>query len=323
MSKKKLFPLAALIGVVVVLGAALALLSILGGQEEEDTGISIFSAAADSVTELSYQDDGNEVALSKAEDGSWTLESDPLLPIDADAVNEVLDGVTGMTALRALGEGEGDSDAMALDAPTMEFHFTADGTQHTLTVGAENTIAGAYYVQVDGSSLYTVSTSAFVGLCKTPRQLYKAQDITDIEAADVASLTLENSGETLTFLRDEDGSWTLEGDPDFDLDQDIVSRMSNTICSLTSEWSITSPGEDSEYGLDAPNATVTVTAEDGSSVRCVFGGTGTDDGEDVAYLRASGDESVVYEVASSHLSAFAYTKGSLRAATPETAEAAG
>ena len=321
MNKKKMLPLAILAGVVVVLAVVLALLSLLNS-EDEDSGIPLFSVTSDSVTLLSYQDGSSDVALTKAEDGSWTLDSDTLLPIDTDSVNEVLDGLTGMTALRALNEGDVDADTAGLDSPTMQFQFTADGTEHTLVIGTENSMAAAYYAQLDGSSLYTISTSNFVGLCKTPRQLYKAQEITDIESSDVATLTLENGSETLTFNRDSDGNWTLADDPDYDLDQDTVSKMSNTICSLTSEWSITAPGEDSQYGLDTPNATVTLTATDGRSVRCVFGKTDVDGDDDVVYLRSSGDESVVYEVDSNHLNAFAYTKDTLKAATPETAEAA-
>ena len=316
MSKKKILPLAILAGVVAVLAVILAIIAILN-REEEDTGIPLFSVAAEDVTAISYQEGDTDVSLTKGEDGSWTLDSDPLLPIDDQAVGEVLTGVTGMTAMRQLSDGEGDVDSMGLDAPTRTISFTAGDTDYTITVGAENSMAEAYYAQV-GDSLYTVSTSTFVGLCKTPRQLYEAQDITDIESTEVASMTVDTGAETLDFQLDSDGNWTLADDPDYDLDQDAVSRMANTICSLTTEWSITSPGADSEYGLDSPNAVVTLTATDGRSVRCVFGSTASDD-SDTAYLRASNDESVVYEIAANHLSSFACTKESLKAATPETA----
>lgn len=318
MNRKKMLPLAVLAGVAALLAVMLAALS-AGGETEEDAGIALFSLSPDQITALAYRDDESDVALTRADDG-WTLDSDPLLPIDPDAVDEILNGLTGLTALRALDSGEADAGAMGLDAPSIELRLTDGSAEHTLTVGGENRMAGVYYALLDGESLYTISTSAFVGLCKTPRQLYKAQDITDIETADAAELTLETAGETLVFCRDSEGNWTLDGEPDFAPDQDIVARMSNTICALTSEWSITSPGEDSEYGLDSPNAIVTLTANDGRSVRCVFGATAEDGENGVTYLRASSDESVVYEVAANHLNAFAYTKDSLKAATPETAE---
>ena len=321
MNRNKLLPLAVLGGVVALLLAALLALNALHAAEPaDDPGIALFAVDTDSITALACQDDESEAALHKSGD-AWVLDSDAQLPIDGDKVDQVLASLTGMTALRALAEEEVDADALGFDAPAMAFSFTAGDGEHTLLVGDQNAMAGAYYVQADGR-LYTVNTSVFVGLCKTPRQLYKAQSITDIETTDVATLTLDTGGETLTFARDADGNWTLRDDAAFALDQDKVSRMASTICTLQSAWSITAPAADSAYGLDAPNAIVTLTATDGRSVRCVFGTTGiADDGSEIAYLRASGDESVVYEVAANHLDAFAYTKAALRAET-ETAETA-
>ena len=124
----------------------------------------------------------------------------------------------------------------------------------------------------------------------------------------------------LSFTRDGDGSWTLDEDPAYALDQDAVALMANTICSLTSSWNITAPAADVQYGLDTPAAVVTLTDGDGRTVQCTFGGTDPDD-DSVAYLRASTDESVVYEIAANHLSVFAQTKVSLQADT-DTAETA-
>ena len=318
MNKKKLLPLCVLAGVVAVLAVILALLSIFGGEEDEDTGIALFSVTADDLSTIAYQDGDTDVALTKGEDGVWTLDSDTMLPIDQDAVSELATSITGMTAQRELGE-DADVDSMGFATPEMSISFTAGENSYTLTVGGQNSMTDTYYARLgEDGPVYTIATSDLSSLCKTPRQLYQAQDITDIESTEVASMTVDTGTETLDFQLDSDGNWTLADDPDYDLDQDAVSRMANTICSLTTEWSITSPGADSEYGLDSPNAVVTLTATDGRSVRCVFGSTASDD-SDTAYLRASNDESVVYEIAANHLSSFACTKESLKAATPETA----
>ena len=320
MNKKKLLPLCILAGVVVVLAVILALLSIFGGEEDEDTGIALFSVTADDLNAIAYQDGDTDVALTKGEDGVWTLDSDTLLPIDQDAVSELATSITGMTAQRELGE-DADVDSMGFATPEMSISFTAGDDSYTLTVGDQNSMTDTYYARLgEDGPVYTIATSNLSSLCKTPRQLYKAQDITDIESSDVTAMTLETGSETLSFTL-EDETWTLDSDPSYELDQDTVKRMVNTICSLESEWSITQPGPDSEYGLDAPNAVVTVTASDGSTVRCVFGTTSAED-SGVAYMTASTAEGVVYEIDSNHLTAFAYTKDTLKAETPETAEEA-
>ncbi|WP_294451203.1 DUF4340 domain-containing protein [uncultured Gemmiger sp.] len=318
MNKKKLLPLCVLAGVVVVLAVILALLSIFGGEEDEDTGIALFSVTADDLSTIAYQDGDTDVALTKGEDGVWTLDSDTMLPIDQDAVSELATSITGMTAQRELGE-DADVDSMGFATPEMSISFTAGEDSYTLTVGDQNSMTDTYYARLgEDGPVYTIATSDLSSLCKTPRQLYQAQDITDIESSDVTAMTLETGSEVLSFTL-EDETWTLDSDPGYELDQDTVKRMVNTICSLESEWSITQPGPDSEYGLDTPNAVVTVTASDGSSVRCVFGTTSTED-SGVAYMTASTAEGVVYEIDSNHLTAFAYTKDTLKAETPETAE---
>ncbi len=320
MNKKKLLPLCILAGVVVVLAVILALLSIFGGEEDEDTGIALFSVTADDLSTIAYQDGDTDVALTKGDDGVWTLDSDTLLPIDQDAVSELADSITGMTAQRELGE-DADVDSMGFATPEMSISFTAGADSYTLTVGDQNSMTDTYYARLgEDGPVYTIATSNLSSLCKTPRQLYQVQDITDIESSDVTAMTLETGTETLSFTL-EDETWTLDSDPGYELDQDAVKRMVNTICSLESEWSITQPGPDSEYGLDTPNAVVTVTTSDGSSVRCVFGTTSAED-SGVAYMTASTAEGVVYEIDSNHLTAFAYTKDTLKAETPETAEEA-
>lgn len=320
MNKKKLLPLCILAGVVAVLAVILALLSIFGGEEDEDTGIALFSVTADDLSTIAYQDGDTDVALTKGEDGVWTLDSDTMLPIDQDAVSELATSITGMTAQRELGE-DADVDSMGFATPEMSISFTAGENSYTLTVGGQNSMIDTYYARLgEDGPVYTIATSDLSSLCKTPRQLYQAQDITDIESSDVTAMTLETGSEVLSFTL-EDETWTLDSEPGYELDQDTVKRMVNTICSLESEWSITQPGPDSEYGLDTPNAVVTVTASDGSSVRCVFGTTSTED-SGVAYMTASTAEGVVYEIHSNHLTAFAYTKDTLKAETPETAEEA-
>ena len=100
--------------------------------------------------------------------------------------------------------------------------------------------------------------------------------------------------------------------------------MASTICDLKTKWSVTEPQADAVYGLDTPNAIVTLIASDGTSIQCSFGGNDAED-DTLCYLRSSGAAGVVYEVSTDALNAFAYDKAALKAeeeATPETADVA-
>lgn len=204
MNKKKLLPLCILAGVVVVLALILAMLTLFGGDAEEEAGIPLFSVSADALDTIAYQDGDTDVALTKGDDGVWTLDSDTLLPIDQTVVEELAANITGMTALRELGD-DADVDSMGFATPEMSISFTSGSDSYTLTVGDQNSMTNSYYARLgDAGPVYTVSISDLSSLCKTPKQLYQAQDITEIESSDVTAMTLDTGSETLSFtLTDE------------------------------------------------------------------------------------------------------------------------
>ena len=95
MNTKKMLPLFVLVPVVVVLGVALGVLN-HADTEEEDTSIALCSLDADSVIAIAYKDasDGAtlESALTKTDD-TWTLDSDPALPLDQSKAQGVADSI--------------------------------------------------------------------------------------------------------------------------------------------------------------------------------------------------------------------------------------
>lgn len=313
---KKLLPLLVLAAVVVLLAIVLAVLS-SGEEQSEQAGIPLCSLDAAVLRTIAYQNADTNVTLNK-QDEVWTLQGDPALPLNQTTVESVAADIAAVQALRALSD-EADVDGMGFDSPTMTLTLAGETDTFTLTVGANNAMTDSYYVKVnDSETVYTVATGDLTGLCKTPQALYQAQDITALQTAGLAAMTVSTGSETLQFTQ-TDGSWTLADDPAYSLDQSLVTRMANTVCNLQTEWSITAPQPDAAYGLDAPSVTVTLTAADGAAATCYFGATDPED-DSVCYLRADTAPAVVYEVAAENLSAFAYTKASLQAATPETAE---
>lgn len=328
MKAKKYMPLAILAAVVVILGVALVALNSL--EEEEESGIALFDFAADSVTALSYRNSNTEVTLMQGEE--WYLSQDEMLPLDQDTVSSLVEEISALQAVRDLGT-EAETEDMGLDDPSMVFTLGTNGADiasaetatvetasgvYTVTIGAENSVTEAYYAKVSWNDhIYTVDSTSLSGLVKTPRELYKAQDITDLEEDEVTTLTLQTSGEAMIFTK-EDGIWTLQDAPDYALNQDAIDKMAATICSLETEMTITHPDSDSDYGLEDPQAVVTLTGSDGTTITCSFGNISADDSE-VCYMRSSHTAGVVYEVNADHLAAFTYTKETLLAATEETA----
>lgn len=315
MNRKKIMPLLLLAAGVLVLAVVLAVLE-LSQSEDQQEGIALCNFSVDSIDQVSYSGENVEATLLKSSSGDWMLDSDPTLPLDQEVTGSLIEKFAGLTATRQLQPEELTEIPERSDTPLMVFGITSGETTRTLTVDRANDVADIYYVYGENGTAYTVPQSDLAGLCKDPRDLYKAQTLTDKTIDDVTSMQVAD----LRFTQ-ADGTWTLTDDPDYALDQDAVKKMANTVCGVKTDWTITAPQEDSVYGLDAPDVTATVTFTDGTSLTVRLGNLKEGD-DTLCYLASSDAPTVVYEVSADYKTAFAVTKESLydEEATAESAE---
>ena len=123
--------------------------------------------------------------------------------------------------------------------------------------------------------------------------------------ADLSRITYTYNGQTLT-LDDADGSWTLAEDSDYHLDESACNTMVTALSSLNAKRQLDAQaGED--YGFDAPELTVTVTAA-GQTTPLTFGSSNTVTGD--RYVQKDGD-TALYTVDASRTACFAYDKAGL------------
>lgn len=314
MNKKKLLPLAVLACIVALLGVLLAVLN-RTDSAQTDTTIPLCSLAADDLDTLAYAGNNMEVTLLKGSDGTWRLDSDPTLPLDQTKVQSLVEDYANLKAQRKL-EGNDLAELPAKsDTPQMTITLGAGEQTVDLTVDQLNSVADVYYVYDESGAAYTVRRSDLATLSKSPRDLYKAQTLTDKTTDDVAAMQVNDLTFTCT-----DGIWTLADDPDYALTQSSVRKMAGTILEMQTAWTITAPDADSAYGLDAPDVTATLSFTDGTSLTVRFGTASASD-DSLCYLASSDAPTLVYEVNADHKSAFAVTKESLHddTATAETA----
>ena len=125
--------------------------------------------------------------------------------------------------------------------------------------------------------------------------------VASVAAEDVASLAVESGGETLALSR-TDGEWMNAQDLDFPIDGDQVSALLENLADVTASRRIDEPEALSEYGLETPQKTVSVTLSDGSVQTFAFGDQNTLTSE--TYMLLNGDESAVYLVSTDLADAF-------------------
>src|SRR5215472_10721585 len=134
--------------------------------------------------------------------------------------------------------------------------------------------------------------------------------IVEVPQDQVQSLTLEKTGSTPVELKKTSGKWSITVPKAFSADQDAVSSVLSPLAAFTSDKLIEEKGAYlKEFGLAQPSLTVTVTKQDGKTLKLLFGDdTPTSSG---TYVELSGDPRV-FVVARYNKSPFEKTADDLR-----------
>ena len=129
--------------------------------------------------------------------------------------------------------------------------------------------------------------------------------LSSFAAEDLEQIEYTFNGQTYT-LQYSGGSWQLAQDPAYHLDESACNTMVTALSSLHAKRQLDAQaGED--YGLDAPELTVTVTAA-GQTTTLTFGSSNTVTGD--RYVQKDGD-TALYTVDASRTACFAYDKAGL------------
>ena len=178
------------IGSLGVVGILLAVLT-LHGEAETDPTLPLCDLAVDDIDALSYAGNNVEVSLLKGSDG-WLLADDPSLPLDQTKVQSLVEDYANLKAQRKL-EGNDLAELPAKsDTPQMTITLGAGEQTVDLTVDQLNSVADVYYVYDESGAAYTVRRSDLATLSKSPRDLYKAQALTDKTTDDVAAMQVND-----------------------------------------------------------------------------------------------------------------------------------
>ena len=126
-------------------------------------------------------------------------------------------------------------------------------------------------------------------------------EIVSIASADVKSIKFVIDKKEVTFEKDGD-SWVKSDETDFPVDQDKIDTLVSSLNSITAERTLEDVEDASEYELDQPENTITVTTEDGETTVIRLGME--NDSTSQEYIDLNKDSSTVYVVSNSTFSSF-------------------
>ena len=126
-------------------------------------------------------------------------------------------------------------------------------------------------------------------------------EIISIASADVKSIKFVIDKKEVTYEKDGD-SWVKSDETGFPVDQDKIDTLVSSLNSIKAERTLENVEDASEYELDQPDNTITVTTEDGETTVIQLGME--NDSTSQEYIDLNKDSSTVYVVSNSTFSSF-------------------
>lgn len=181
--KTKQLLLIALLAVVALLAAGLVAVRSLDTEEADSASdeIDLAPFAPADIEAFGYTFGGETLEFASketpAEDESssetettWYLTDDPDYELDQSAISTMLVALGNQTAQRQF---ENTGEDYGFDEPILTAWVTAGGETYAWTLGAENSVTGSMYLQVQGQedTVYLVSVSALSALESTKIEL--------------------------------------------------------------------------------------------------------------------------------------------------------
>lgn len=124
-------------------------------------------------------------------------------------------------------------------------------------------------------------------------------DLVSLEADDITAVSFTADQDNVEFDKKDD-SWTEKSDADFPVNQDTVDSAVKGVASLTADQEISDVEDMSQYDLDNPQNTITLTTADGDTSLQV----GMESSNNQYYVKKEDDDKNVYLVSSSSIEPF-------------------
>jgi hypothetical protein len=219
--------------------------------------------AAGDIVALSIMDaDGNSIILRQVT-GNWILPDADDYPAQADKITPLLDKIVGLTTGRLVTRTDASHKRLQV-APDdfvgrVDFE-TADGTKRTLYLGSSPRY-GATHFRVDGQSETYLTNELSTWETKADAASWVDTAYLSVPRDDITKMTLENTNGTFTFTKDGE-VWTMAGlAADETLDENKVTALIQQAASVNMVRPL-GKEEQAAYGMDEPNAVVTLEAGD-------------------------------------------------------------
>ena len=247
------------------------------------------SLSADNVTAITVSDTQSQTVTLERSDDGWTLAGTDGFPANGEEISSTLQSLLAISTDRLVTRTP-ESHRQLQVAPDdfqRRVELTTNDATYVLYLGS-STGATANHVRLDGQdATYLTGEIAAWELDILPSGWINTQYVT-VPADTITAMSLTNISGTINLVR-EGETWMLEGLAEGETPSPAnISALVNRAATV----SLTRPlgqTEDPAYGLDQPQATVTLTVQDeaGTATTQTLYVGAKDEAENVYYFKSS------------------------------------
>ncbi len=240
-------------------------------EAEELDALLEFSEDAEIVS-LSYELDGETIALSYTDDETWERDGAEDFPINTSTVSTMVSTLTGASVSRVINEDGSNLEEYGLDEPAYTVTVTdSEDNTYIVLIGDDNSLAGGCYAMLDGTeSVVLTDSDLATAFAYGWYDLASVDDAPDIDADAVQDITITQGDAETVFEYDEDGKSDIDATGSCNLYvktedgyQAIDDDSEDTILDAVEDFSYSAlaayqPDEETlvEYGLDEPTVVI-------------------------------------------------------------------
>ncbi len=264
-------------------------------QKQEEAAKKIFTTTEETLQEISIKRQNEEIVLKKQEK-SWKMLQPVEASTDDEAVQRLITEFANAEQKKTIADDTSQDQEFGLDQPqlTVIVKGQEGSSPMQLAIGNETPTNSGYYARVDNQKkVVLISSLVKTGLDKS---MYDLRDKTILvfEPTQVkkALLTLPSEAHQSVELEQEQEAWKIVVPRQYQADTEKMNALLSKITSSSIKAFIVEKDENlAQYGLDQPEATLSLFVGDDKSQKTLFLGKKNASGDGV-YAKHEGAENI-------------------------------
>lgn len=217
----------------------------------------------DAITFLSVELGGDAVVVERVTPTKWQITSPQQAPAETSEVEALIDRLRDVTVKEFDDTAQPTDTRFGFNSPygTVTFRRGGDTGDTTVLVGRQEPSGDLWVMETGSGSAGRVETDRIDGLKTSWFDLHSRSIWTTLAGQTVAGVSWTRGGETVTVVRQDDGTYKMTSPVEELLDAEKVGKLVAALRNVRAESFLASATKAAEYGLDKADIAIEVTVK--------------------------------------------------------------